>query len=78
MLAAFLCPYLILVLYIVMDTSLLWNQFCLISISVVYRGRAIPIIWKVVEQSSSMMASPFNMATKNQWVTVQNCAKHQK
>jgi hypothetical protein len=23
-------------------------------------------------------ASPFNMATKNQWVTAQNCAKHQK
>jgi hypothetical protein len=41
---------------IVMDTRLLWNQFCLISLSVVYRGRAVPIIWKVVEQSSSMMA----------------------
>ena len=43
-------------MYIVMDTSLLWNQFCLISISVVYRGRAVPIIWKVVEQGSSMIA----------------------
>jgi hypothetical protein len=32
---------------------MLWNQFCVLRLSVVYRGRAIPVIWRVVEQGSS-------------------------
>jgi hypothetical protein len=29
--------------YLALDTSLLWNQYCLIRLSVVYRGRAVPL-----------------------------------
>jgi hypothetical protein len=43
-------------LYLALDTSMLWNQYCLIRISVVYRGRAVPLIWQVVEHSSSSVA----------------------
>lgn len=40
-------------LYLALDTSLLWNQYCLIRLSVVYRGRAVPIVWDVLQHSSS-------------------------
>jgi hypothetical protein len=40
-------------LYLALDTSMLWNQYCLIRLSVVYRGRAVPIVWEVIEHGSS-------------------------
>ena len=41
------------VLYLSLDTSMLWNQYCLIRIAVVYRGRAVTIAWRVLEHPSS-------------------------
>jgi hypothetical protein len=41
------------VLYLALDTSLLWERYCLIRISVIYRGRAIPLVWEVIEHGSS-------------------------
>jgi hypothetical protein len=32
---------------------MLWNQYCLIRLSVVYRGRAVPIGWEVMAHGSS-------------------------
>jgi len=32
---------------------MLWNQYCLIRLSVVYRGRAVPVVWDVIEHGSS-------------------------
>ena len=40
-------------LYLALDTSLLWNQYCLIRLSVVYRGRAVPVVWEVLKHRSS-------------------------
>jgi len=40
-------------LYLVLDTSSLFEEYCLIRISVVYRGRAVPVVWKVIEHKSS-------------------------
>jgi hypothetical protein len=40
-------------MYLALETSLLWNQYCLLRLSVVYRGRAVPIVWDVVQHSSS-------------------------
>jgi hypothetical protein len=34
----------------------LWGQYCLIRISVVYRGRAVPLVWQVLEHRSSSVA----------------------
>ncbi len=39
--------------YVALDTSMLWNTFCLIRLSVVYRGRAVPLVWRVIEHASS-------------------------
>lgn len=35
------------------DTSMLWDQYCLIRLSVQYRGRAVPIVWRVIRHGSS-------------------------
>jgi hypothetical protein len=40
-------------MYLALDTSMLWNQYCLIRLSVVYRGRAVPVVWEVIEHGSS-------------------------
>lgn len=43
-------------LYLALDTSLLWDQYCIIRISVVFRGRAVPIVWHVLEHGSSSVS----------------------
>jgi hypothetical protein len=40
-------------LYLALDTSMLWNQYCVIRLSLVYRGRAVPLVWEVIEHGSS-------------------------
>ena len=35
------------------DTSMLWNKYCLIRLSVQYRGRAVPLMWRVIRHRSS-------------------------
>ena len=42
--------------YLALDTSMLWNTYCLVRISLVYRGRAIPLVWTVLEHPSSSVA----------------------
>src|SRR6266516_7392621 len=41
---------------VALDTSLLWNTYCLIRLSVIYRGRAVPLAWLVIEHGSAMVA----------------------
>jgi len=41
------------VLYLALDTSMLWGKYCIVRISVVYRGRAVPLVWSVLEHPSS-------------------------
>ncbi|MGG6265533.1 transposase [Leptolyngbya sp. AN03gr2] len=43
-------------LILALDTSVLWNRYCLIQISLIYRGRAIPLMWKVMAHKSSSVA----------------------
>lgn len=40
-------------LYLALDTTVLWNRFCVIHLSIVCGGRAIPFLWKVLEHKSS-------------------------
>jgi hypothetical protein len=35
---------------------MLWNRFCIIHISIVCGGRAVPFLWKVLEHKSSTVA----------------------
>lgn len=43
-------------IYLALDTSMLWDRFCHIRISVIYRGRAVPLIWKTIEHGSSSVS----------------------
>ena len=43
-------------LYVALDTSMLWNTYCLIRLSVIYRGRAVPLVWGVLQHGSAQVA----------------------
>jgi hypothetical protein len=45
-------------LSLALDTSMWWNTYGLVRISRVYRGRAIPLRWAVLEHPSSRVADP--------------------
>jgi len=38
------------------DTTMLWNRYCVIRVSVRYRGRAVPVAWRVIEHKSSSVS----------------------
>ena len=42
--------------YLALDTSMVWNTSCLVRISLVSRGRAIPLVWTVLEHPSRSVA----------------------
>ena len=43
-------------MYVALDTSMLWNTYCLIRLSLIYRGRAVPLGWRVIEHGSAAVA----------------------
>lgn len=43
-------------LYLALDTTSLWGEFCWIRVSLVYRGRALPLAWKVLRHKSTRVA----------------------
>jgi len=44
------------ILYLALDTSTLWDAYGIVRISLIYRGRAIPLGWKVLQHPSSSVA----------------------
>ncbi|NJN38455.1 MAG: hypothetical protein HC790_06490 [Acaryochloridaceae cyanobacterium CSU_3_4] len=40
-------------MYLSLDTTLVWNCFCIVWVGVVYRGRTVPIAWRVWFLSSA-------------------------
>lgn len=42
--------------YVALDTSMLWNTYCIVRLSLIYRGRAVPIVWDVLEHKSASIA----------------------
>src|SRR4030095_11174606 len=43
-------------LYVALDTSMLWDTYCLIRLSVIYRGRAVPLVWCVLQHGSAQVS----------------------
>jgi hypothetical protein len=35
---------------------MLWNMYCLIRLSVIYRGRAVPLVWCVLQHGRAQVA----------------------
>jgi len=42
--------------YLALDTTSLWGEFCWIRVSLCYRGRGIPLAWRVVRHGSVRVA----------------------
>lgn len=42
--------------YLALDTTMLWNAYCAVYLSLIYRGRMIPLVWKVMEHPSASVA----------------------
>ena len=40
-------------LYMALDTSMLWAGYYVIRLALVYRGRSVPLVWKVIRHNSS-------------------------
>jgi len=38
------------------ETSMLWHTYCLLRFSVIYRGRAVPLVWQVMEHGSAAVS----------------------
>src|SRR4029434_732636 len=43
-------------LYVALETSMLWNTYCIVRLSVIYRGRAVPLVWCVLVHGSATVA----------------------
>ena len=43
-------------IYISLDTTQFWDEYCLIRLAVVHRGRALPLAWRVLEHGSATVA----------------------
>jgi hypothetical protein len=43
-------------IYVALDSSSLWNQFVIVRIALIYRGRALPLSWMVMKHASSSVA----------------------
>ena len=56
-------------LYVALDTSMLWNRYCIVQLSLIYRGRAIPLVWIVLEHGSSSVAhARYRALLPGKWV----------
>lgn len=43
-------------LVLALDTSQLWGRFVIVRVSLIYRGRALPLVWQVLENASASVA----------------------
>ena len=43
-------------LHLALDTTMIWNRFCVVVLSVVAHGRAIPLLWQTLEHPSACVA----------------------
>jgi hypothetical protein len=53
-------------LSVALETSMLWNTYCLVRLSVIYRGRAVPVVWYVLEHGSARVAYEVSKALVDQ------------
>jgi hypothetical protein len=45
------------VLHLALDTTMLWNSHCVVMLSCVCHGRAIPVLWTTLEHSSASVSA---------------------
>jgi hypothetical protein len=48
-------------LHLELDTSMLWNRYCIVSISIVVHGRAIPLVWRTLVHPSASFSAEISI-----------------
>jgi hypothetical protein len=48
--------------HLALDTTVLWNRFCVVVLSVVVHGRAIPLLWQTPEHPSASDSASVSIA----------------
>ncbi|MGV2826543.1 transposase [Myxosarcina sp. GI1(2024)] len=43
-------------IFLALDTSLFWDEYCLVRLCVIHRGRALPVIWRVMKHESASIS----------------------
>ncbi len=43
-------------IFLTFDTSLFWDKYCLIGLAVVHRGRALPVVWRVIKHDTASVS----------------------
>jgi hypothetical protein len=43
------------VIYLMLDTTMLWDKYCIMRVNLNYRGRGIPLVWDIKEQGGSVI-----------------------
>jgi hypothetical protein len=49
-------------LHLALDTTMLWNRCCVVVLSVVAHGRAIPLLWRTLEHPSASVSAAVSIA----------------
>jgi len=49
-------------LYLALDTTMLWHRCCVVVLSVVAHGRAIPLVWRTLEHPSASVSASVSIA----------------
>jgi hypothetical protein len=49
-------------LHLALDTTLLWNRICVVVVSVVCHGRAVPLLWQTLEHPSASVSASVSIA----------------
>ena len=49
-------------LHLALDTTMLWNRFCVVVLSVVIHNRAIPLLWQTLEHPSASVSAAISIA----------------
>jgi hypothetical protein len=49
-------------LHLALDTTVQWNRFCVVVLSVVCHGRAIPLLWQTLEHPSASVSAEVVLA----------------
>jgi hypothetical protein len=48
-------------LHLALDTSMLWNRYCIVYLSIVVHGRAIPLVWRTLVHSSASISAEISI-----------------
>jgi hypothetical protein len=48
-------------LRLALDTSMLWNRYCIVYLSIVVHGRAIPLVWRTLVHSSASISAEISI-----------------